>query len=369
MEEEASQIIKNRMKLINTNTNNNVPSSQSQQQINFEEIEYLNRLQRTFSEKMRKRIQHDFYLPDKRIGLDLGSLADNIISYMPINYSGTIDILDKGLTEVTGRSWFRTYTHGIHWNKEVLAYLATPRFTKYKSKATDSKTTENHCVKDFHKVRELWTAQYNLLNSKENEEKIINTDGTIQSASTSMNAQLTEYKLALNALLTEETHVCQESCGMPRTCLNEFGGRGLLTQMESSPILKIIKLLRTILPKYPTLKELEATAATGSRIYINNCTKQDIVSKNCIYPDDNEVFELQTSPYDIKVNMDIKVNCQSVIRDGICTLKGAALEIFRCLEEIPKPKTHTNKETNHVPIYQDIPSNEYCHTIYLGNIS
>lgn len=320
-----------------------------------EEITTLNRIQTTFATEMRKRLKTDFHPSEDAVGLELGNLADNIISFMPLNYSGVIDVLDKGLTEISKQSSVRTFAHELRWDKEVLGFLATPKFAKYKiDSSLGSKDSKNLCREDFSRVVKLQKEQQNLRKEIETNASH-DTDGTRISSDT--RTKVKEYQVGINALFTEEIQICKKLCGMPRSCILEFGGREILRHSDS-PIQKLLKVLRKYLPRYPTLKDIETAAKEGSHKYINTCTKSEILNNQCKHssvsssPDSKE-------PYEVLVSLDLRINCDQSIKELVCNenrgLEGMQLEIVRCIQE--------NSFT------PDRPVNKVCHVLYTGTFN
>jgi hypothetical protein len=308
-------------------------------------------LHKRLSIRMRQRLSYEFSSSSN--GLDLGSLAEAIIPFMPFNHSGTQDLLSKELENYGNSRGFQLFADRLEWTLALTAYLSLPKFVRY-STDESSGTGSNRCASDLKTLSEL-------RRSRKKDSKIaslsasadIISDGSNELDNKNEPVQTIESKKESSKVFSGSL-VCGEPCEMPRSCLVRHGGRAI-SGHDDGPVKRIAKMLRRELQKLPggKKKNRQLSESENSFSFLSNPISWigkkggDIMEvigshKETNNEEDDDDYETNNEEGDdnddnddglVTIRLDVDCGTENLL-DGTCSLRGVTIKVERCIETI-----------------------------------
>lgn len=210
-------------------------------------------LQRRLVVKMRKVLTSEFKPSSQDVGLDLGGLADSIISFMPFNGTGAIALIDRELHRLDSMKVIRTYVDHLTWDSAVPAYLSLPKYLEYNTDllaANGKSVGQNQCTQDLKRVMEQRRANAAAAGAANKGSTAPGDTAASVAADGSTSIPATPARPIDTASAASTVTVCGEPCDMPRSCMVRQGGRAIAWH-ETGPVLRLLKVLKTVLRQYP----------------------------------------------------------------------------------------------------------------------
>jgi len=324
--------------------------------------------------RMRQRLSNEFSSSSN--GLDLGSLAEAIIPFMPFNHSGTQDLLSKELENYGNSRGFQLFADRLEWTPALTSYLSLPKFVRY-STDESSGTGSNRCASDLKTLSELRRSR--KTDSKLSTSADILSDGTNELANINEPFQTRESKKQSSKVFSSSL-VCGEPCEMPRSCLVRHGGRAI-SGHDDGPVKRVSKMLRRELQKLPGGKKKNRKESETSFSFLSNSISWlgkkggDIMevigshkeTNNDENNDDDETNNEEGDDDDddddndgglVTIRLDVDCGTENLL-DGTCSLRGVTIKVERCIETI--------FEWNEESAFKSSPKKE-CTIIFKGGI-
>ena len=284
-------------------------------------------LQQKLRARMRKRLTEEF--SRSAHGVDLGALADHIVTYMPFNQSGVRALLHR-LVDVEVRRAFVGRGDGFADALEVGAEVVN--WLSLGSNGVAYNVESERCKQDVVAVlrqrraaaaaRKAAASAAPAAPPHASASAAVSADGIAAAAA----AAAEDADDASLSSPPSESPVCGEPCDMPRSCFVSDGARSIGAGRGESPVSRLLRVLRRAREAF--LNE-DGGGAAGAHAVLR-------LGMDCFAP---ERFDR---------------TC------GLASMKGVRLRVERCESVRPAPSRGKGKKGG--------TSTEVCTTIFAGQI-